>query len=52
MWQTYYGLTPDELNGREPEPAWKRMKLIGQMHVAYANADKKDRKGNRIVRRK
>lgn len=53
MWQTYYGLTPDELNGREPEPAWKRLKMIGQMHAARAKADAEfDRKGHRIARKR
>lgn len=52
MWQTYYSLTPDELMGREPVPEWKRLKMIGQMHVAAANAEKRDSKGNRIVKRK
>jgi hypothetical protein len=55
MWQTFYSLTPDEMNGREPEPAWKRLKMIGQMHAAYGNAadePKRDSKGNRIVKRK
>lgn len=53
MWQTFYNLTPDELNGKEPEPAWKRLKMIGQMHVAYANANKdRDKQGNRIVRKR
>lgn len=53
MWQTYYSLSKDELNGREPVPEWKRLKMIGQMHVAYANAkEERDSKGNRIVKRR
>jgi hypothetical protein len=53
MWQAYYNLSPDELAGREPVPQWKRLKMLGQMHAAYANAEgKRDSKGNRIVKRK